>query len=152
MHPTLPVTMVMIEDDPGHARWIARNLRRAYITNGIVTLRDGQEAVAYLCPEPFTEEPPNVPYLVLLHLGLPLVDGYTVLDRMKRDERTQHIPVIILSMVAVPAEIERGYALGCNVSMTKPVEETRFIEALCQLGLCMSIVQLPTGLMPVTPH
>jgi DNA-binding NarL/FixJ family response regulator len=60
--------------------------------------------------------------------------------------------VVILSMVAVPAEIERGYALGCNVSMTKPVEETRFIEALRQLGLCMSIVQLPTGLMPVTPH
>jgi CheY-like chemotaxis protein len=80
------------------------------------------------------------------------VDGHTVLDRMKRDERTQHIPVIMLSMVVVPAEIERGYALGCNVSMTKPVEETRCIEALRQLGLCMSSVQLPTGLMPVTPH
>jgi DNA-binding response OmpR family regulator len=47
MHPTLPVTIVIIEDDPSHARLIARNLRRAYITNGIVTLRDGQEAVAY---------------------------------------------------------------------------------------------------------
>jgi hypothetical protein len=71
MHPTLPVTMVMIEDDPGHARWIERNLRRAYITNGIVTLHDRQEALAYLFPEPCIEEPPNVPYLVLLHLGLP---------------------------------------------------------------------------------
>jgi len=49
MHPTLPVTMVIIEDEPGHARLIARNLRRAYITNGIVTLRDGPEALAYLC-------------------------------------------------------------------------------------------------------
>ena len=80
------------------------------------------------------------------------MDGYTVRDCMKRDKRTQHIPVIILSTVDVPAEIERCYALGCNVHSTKPVEETRFIEALRQLGLCMSIVQLPTGLMPVIPH
>jgi hypothetical protein len=62
MHPTFPVTIV--EDDPGHARLIARSLRRAHMTNDIVILRDGQEAVAYLFPEPFTEEPPNVPYLV----------------------------------------------------------------------------------------
>ena len=66
MHPTLPVTMVMIEDDPGHARWIERSLRRAHITKDIVTLRDRQEALVYLFPEPRIEEPPNVPYLMLL--------------------------------------------------------------------------------------
>jgi hypothetical protein len=63
-HPTLPVTMEIIEDDPGHARWIARSLRRAHITKDIVILRDRQEALAYLFPEPCIEEPPNVPYLV----------------------------------------------------------------------------------------
>jgi CheY-like chemotaxis protein len=152
MHPTFPVTMVIIEDDPGHARWIARSLRRAHITKDIVTLHERQEALAYLCPEPRIEEPPNVPYLVYwIEVSLWWM-ATPVLDRMKRDERTQHIPVIMLSMVDVPAEIERCDALGCNVSMTKPVEETRFIEALRQLGLCMSIVQLPTGLVPVTPH
>jgi len=56
-----------------------------------------------------------------------------------------------LTTVDKPAEVERCYALGCNVYITKPVEETRFIEAIRQLGLCLSIVQIPTGLMPVPP-
>jgi CheY-like chemotaxis protein len=152
MQSTFPVTIVIVEDDPGHARLIERGLRRAHITNDIVILRDGQEALAYLFPEPEIEAPPNVPYLILLDLGLPIVDGYVVLERVKRDERTQHIPVIMLSTVDVPADIERCYALGCNVYMTKPVEETTFVEAIRQVGLCMSIVQIPTGLLPVTPH
>jgi CheY-like chemotaxis protein len=148
----LPVTIVIVEDDPGHARLMERSVRRAHITNDIVILRDGQDALDYLFPEPCIEEPPNVPYLMLLDLGLPIVDGYTVLQRVKRDERTHHIPVIILTTVDVPAEIERCYALGCTVYMTKPVEETRFIEVIRQLGLCLSIVQIPTGLTPVMPH
>ncbi len=152
MHSMPPVTIVIVEDDPGHARWMERSLRRTHITNDIVTLRDGQEALASLFPEPCIEGPPNVPYLILLDLGLPRVDGYTVLERVKRDERTQHIPVIMLTTVDVPAEIERCHALGCSVYMTKPVEETTFVEAIRQLGLFVSIVQIPTGLMPVTPH
>jgi CheY-like chemotaxis protein len=80
------------------------------------------------------------------------VDGYTALERVKHDERTQHIPVMILTTVDEPAAVERCYALGCNVSMTKPVEETRFLAALRQLGLCMSIVQISAGLLAVTPH
>jgi CheY-like chemotaxis protein len=148
----LPVTIVIVEDDPGHARLIERSLRRAHITNEMVILRDGQEALDYLFPEPFVPESPDLPSLMLLDLGLPEVDGYTVLERVKRDERTQHIPVIILTTVDVPAEIERCYALGCNIYITKPVEETKFLEAIRQLGLCMSIVPIPTGLMPVTPH
>jgi CheY-like chemotaxis protein len=146
------VTIVIVEDDPGHARLIERSLRRAHITNDIVILRDGHEALAYLFPEPWSEEPPHVPYLLLLDLDLPLVDGYTVLERMKRDERTQHIPVIILSTVNVPAEIERCYAFGCNVYITKPVAYEQFVEAIRRLGLFMSIVQIPTGRMLVTPH
>jgi CheY-like chemotaxis protein len=148
----LPVTIVIVEDDPGHARLIERSLRRAHITNDIVTLCDGQEALAYLFPEPSIGDPPNIPYLMLLDLGLPVVDGYTVLERVKRDERTQQMPVIILSTVDVPAEIERCYALGCNVYMTKPVEKPTFVEAIRQLGLFMSIVQIPTGPLPVTSH
>ena len=66
------------------------------------------------------------------------MDGYTALERVKHDERTQHIPVMILTTVDEPAEIERCYALGCSVYMTKPVEATRFIEALRQLGVCLS--------------
>jgi len=148
----LPVTIVIVEDDPGHARLIERSLRRAHITNDVVMLRDGQEALAYLFPEPWIEEPPHGPYLLLLDLGLPLVDGYTVLERVKGDERTQHIPVIILSTVDVPVEIERCYALGCNVYITKPVAYEQFVEAIRRLGFFISIVQIPTGSMPVTSY
>jgi CheY-like chemotaxis protein len=148
----LPVTMVIVEDDPRHARLIERSLRRAHIANEMVMLRDGQAALDYLFPEPSVTEPSDLPSLMLLDLALPILDGYHVLERVKRDERTQHIPVIILTTVDVPADVERCYALGCNVFITKSVEETRFIEAIRQWGLCKSIVRIPTGLMPVTPH
>src|SRR5215510_5876271 len=118
----LPVTIVIVEDDPGHARLMERSLRRAHITNGIVIMRNKQDALAYLFPEPsFSKYPPELPTLILLDLGLPIVDGYTVLERVKRDKQTQHIPMIMLTTVDVPAEVERCDALGCNVSITKPV-------------------------------
>jgi CheY-like chemotaxis protein len=144
MPPTLPVTIVIVEDDAGHARLTERSLRRAHISNAIVILRDGQEALDYLFPAPSSpEEPQDLPLLMLLDLGLPVVDGYGVLERMKRDERTQHIPVIILTSMGVPAEVERCYALGCNLYITKPVEYTEFAEAIRQLSLFVSIVQIP---------
>ena len=145
MPPTLPVTIVIVEDDAGHARLTERSLRRAHISNAIVILRDGQEALDYLFPEPSSpEEPPDLPLLMLLDLALPVVDGYGVLERMKRDERTQHIPVMILTSMGVPAEVERCYALGCNLYITKPVEDTEFTEAMRQLGLFISMAQIPS--------
>jgi CheY-like chemotaxis protein len=120
MHPPLPVTILIVEDDPGHARLTERSLRRAHISNAIAILRDGQEALDYLFPAPSCPEaPPTLPLLMLLDLGLPVVDGYGMLERMKREERTQHIPVIILTSMGVPAEVERCYALGCNLYITK---------------------------------
>jgi CheY-like chemotaxis protein len=91
-----------------------------------------------------TEAPPDLPLLIFLDLSLPVVDGYRVLERVKHDERTQHIPVIILTTMDVPAEVERCYALGCNVYMTKPVQSTEFTEAIRQVGLFVSIVQIPS--------
>jgi hypothetical protein len=67
MHSTLPVTIVIVEDDPGHARFIERGVRRAHITHDIVILRDGQAALDDRFPEPWIENPPNVPYLILLN-------------------------------------------------------------------------------------
>ena len=80
------------------------------------------------------------------------MDGYQVLKRVKRDERMQHIPVIILTTVEEPAEVERCYVLSWNVCITKPMAYEQFIEAICRLGLFVSIVQIPTGLLPVTSH
>jgi CheY-like chemotaxis protein len=141
-----PVTILLVEDDPGHARLIERNLRRAHITNAIITLSDGQEAVDYLFKEQtYAGAGHAMPLLMLLDLNLPGLDGYQVLTRLKADERTRHIPVIILTTTDEPYEIERCYTLGCNVYVTKPVEYAQFAEAIHTLGLFLSIVEVPRG-------
>jgi CheY-like chemotaxis protein len=140
------VTMVLVEDDPGHARLIERNLRRAHITNNIVVLRDGQEAVEYFFPAGKDVAAWRVmPLLVLLDLNLPGADGYQVLARLKADERTRRIPVIILTTTDDPRDIERCYDLGCNVYITKPVEYEQFAEAIRKLSLFLSVVKVPEG-------
>ena len=141
-----PVTLLLVEDDPGHARLIERNLRRAHITNEIITLSDGQRAIDYLFKErTYRGAMHAMPLLMLLDLNLPQLDGYQVLERIKADERTRHIPVLILTTTDEPHEIERCYALGCNVYVTKPVEYDEFAEAIRKLGLFLSIVQIPLG-------
>lgn len=146
MPDNLPVTLLLVEDDPGHARLIERNLRRAHITNEIVVFGDGQEAVDYLFKENgYSGARHAAPLLVLLDLNLPGLDGYQVLGRLKADERTRHIPVIILTTTDDPREIERCYALGCNVYITKPVEYEQFTEAIRKLGLFLSVVKIPNG-------
>jgi len=140
------VTILLVEDDPGHARLIERNLRRAHITNEIVTLGDGQQALDYLFKEgTYAGATHTLSLLLLLDLNLPQLDGYQVLARLKADARTRHIPVIMLTTVDDPYEIERCYALGCSVYVTKPVEYEQFEEAIRKLGLFLSIVQIPPG-------
>ena len=140
------ITIVLIEDNEGHARLIEKNLRRANISNPIVKLTDGQLALDYFFGADgyvVTLQPP--PMLVLLDLNLPVVDGYRVLESLKSDERTQHIPVIILTTTDDVYEINRCYELGCNVYITKPVEYEKFAEAIGKLGLFLSVVMLPNG-------
>jgi CheY-like chemotaxis protein len=146
MPSNLPVTIVLVEDDAGHARLIERNLRRAHITNDITVLGDGQEAVDYFFKEAaYAGAEHALPLLVLLDLNLPGLDGYQVLARLKSDERTRQIPVIVLTTTDDPREVERCYALGCNVYITKPVEYEQFSEAIRRLGLFLSVVKIPNG-------
>ena len=139
--PDIPkVTILLVEDDPGHARLIEKNLRRANITNDIVHVTDGQQAIDYL----FSNGRPRS-LLVLLDLNLPALDGYQVLERMKKDERTKRIPVIILTTTDDSREVARCYELGCNVYVTKPVDYEQFSEAIRKLGLFMAVLMIPDG-------
>ena len=139
------VTILLAEDDEGHARLIERNLRRANITNEIVTVGDGENALKYIAAHVRTNAGPlPLPLLVLLDLNLPVMDGYQVLQRLKADERTKRIPIIVLTTTDDPREVTRCYDLGCNVYITKPVDYERFCEAIQQLGLFLSVVTLPT--------
>jgi len=142
MPDTQPVTILLVEDDPGHARLIERNLRRARITNEIIMLTDGQVAVDYLCGEGLRRP---LPLLILLDLNLPGLSGFQVLERLKADGQTKHIPVICLTTTDNPQDIERCYALGCNVYITKPIAYEQFAEVIRQLGLLLSIVKIPQG-------
>jgi len=138
------LTLVLVEDDPGHALLIEKNLRRAGIANNIIKLDDGQKAVDFLFKqgEYSGAEHPS-PFLVLLDLNLPVFSGYQVLEAIKNDARTKAIPVVILTTTDNPHEISRCYELGCNVYIAKPVEYEHFSDAIRKLGLFLSIVRVP---------
>ena len=140
------VSILIVEDDAGHARLIEKNLRRAKISNGITRVENGREALDFLFSEGAFEgqERPS-PLLVLLDLNMPVMDGYQVLERMKADPRTQKIPVVVLTTTDDAREVTRCYELGCSVYITKPVEYETFCDAIQQLGLFMSIVTVPDG-------
>ena len=138
------VTILLVEDDPGHARLIEKNLRRSGLSNDIVTLDNGQKAVNFLFKEgEYKDDTTPVPLLVLLDLNMPVLDGYQVLQRIKYDERTKRVPVVVLTTTDNPSEIARCYELGCNVYVTKPVEYDQFCEAIRQLGLFLAVVKIP---------
>lgn len=138
------VTILLVEDDPGHARLIEKNLRRAGIVNPILLLDTGQKAVDFLFKKgEYAESEQTAPFLILLDLNLPVLNGFQVLQAIKGDPRLKAIPVVILTTTDNPHEIKRCYELGCNVYVTKPVEYEQFTESIRKLGLFLSIVRVP---------
>ncbi len=147
MPPVEDVTILLVEDDPGHARLIEKNLRRNQVTQEIIQLHDGQSAVDYLASTGAYEghlRPERL--LVLLDLNLPGLDGYQVLRRVKADPLTQRIPVVVLTTTEDSREVDRCYELGCSLFVTKPVHYGEFTETLRRLGDLLSIVKVPAGL------
>ena len=138
------VTILLVEDDPGHARLIEKNLRRGRITNELIIIRDGKEAEDYLFGEgkyAGFQRPSQL--LVLLDLNLPVKDGFQILQRLKSDERKKLIPVIVVTSTDDNREVLRCYELGCNVFITKPVDYQKFCDAIKNLGLFLSVVSWP---------
>ena len=138
------VTVLLVEDDPGHAALIKKNLKRAGINNPFVHLKDGQEAVDFIfCKGEYEGKERPAKLLVLLDLNMPLLDGYQVLKMMKEDDATKNIPVVVLTTTESPDEVQRCYELGCNVFITKPVEYDEFTAAIRKLGLFIEIMMVP---------
>ncbi|GLK67099.1 response regulator [Hansschlegelia plantiphila] len=134
------VVIVMIEDDEGHARLIEKNVRRAGVNNEIRHFADGTSALSYL-KSPEVRE--NGPMLILLDLNLPDMTGIDILTILKGDDRLRRAPVIVLTTTDDKVEIQRCYDLGCNVYITKPVDYDTFATAIRQLGLFLSVMQVP---------
>ena len=139
-----PLTIIMIEDDDGHATLIERNIRRAGVSNEIIKFASGTPALDYLIGgggKPGVKN--GKPYMVLLDLNLPDMSGVDILKKLKETPKTERIPVIVLTTTDDKNEIQRCYDLGANVYVTKPVNYENFANAIRQLGLFFSVVQVP---------
>ena len=139
-----PVQIVMIEDDEGHARLIEKNIRRAGVNNEILPFGNGTDALAFLFgADGSGEDSAGRHLLILLDLNLPDMGGVDILEKVKANPHTKLSPVIVLTTTDDSREIQRCYDLGANVYITKPVNYDGFANAIRQLGLFFSVMQVP---------
>ena len=134
--------LLLVEDNPDDEALTLRALRKHKLANEVVVTRDGQEALDFLFGEGEyagrdTSLPPQV---ILLDLKLPKVDGLSVLRQLRQNPRTQHVPVVILTSSKEESDLLRGYELGANSYVRKPVNFEEFVEAARQLGLCWLVL------------
>jgi CheY-like chemotaxis protein len=134
----------MIEDDEGHARLIERNIRRSGVNNEIIPFSNGTDAVKHL----FGSDGTGINHkgralLILLDLNLPDMTGIEILRQIKDNKYLKATPVVVLTTTDDSQEIKRCYELGCNVYITKPVNYESFGNAIRQLGLFFSVIQVP---------
>lgn len=137
------VVILIAEDDLGHARLVEKNLRRAGLHNTIQRFDNGQAVLDFLFRRGELQRPPDTPYLLLLDIRMPQVDGVEVLRQIKADGELRKIPVIMLTTTDDPREVERCHAIGCSNYIVKPVNYDKFAEAITSLGLYISLVQVP---------
>jgi CheY-like chemotaxis protein len=138
------VSVLIAEDDDGHAKLIEKNLVRAGLSNPIERFHNGQEVLDFLLgKDPKRKRKPETSYLLLLDIRMPQVDGIEVLRQIKEHQELKKMPVSMLTTTDDPREIERCHALGCNNYIVKPVDYDKFAEAIRQLGLFISLVEVP---------
>jgi two-component system, response regulator len=126
-----PVELLLVEDNPSDEELTLHVLKKHNLTNRIKVVRDGAEALEFL----FGEAAGKPPRLILLDLKLPKVNGLEVLGRIRSEELTKRIPVVVLTSSREENDLYRSYELGVNSYIVKPVDFAQFTEAVRQLGL-----------------
>jgi two-component system response regulator len=138
-------TILLVEDNPDDVTLTLRAFRKNKIANKVVVARDGVEALDYLfCQEAHANRDPNdTPKLILLDLKLPKLDGIQVLERLRGNERTKLLPVVILTSSKEEQDLISGYKCGANSYVRKPVDFNKFVEAVHQIGLYWLLINEP---------
>ncbi len=134
------VDVVIVEDDPNDAELIMRVFRKHNMVNKIVLLKDGAEALEFF----FGSGSDDHPKVVLLDLKLPKINGIEVLQRLKADERTKNIPVVVLTSSAENQDIKDAYKYGVNSYVTKPIRFEEFANAVAELRLYWLLLNQPS--------
>jgi CheY-like chemotaxis protein len=133
-------TILIVDDDEGHAILIRQNLEGAGLANRIEHFRDGQAILDFFF---YRRDLANETYLVLLDIRMPKVDGIEVLRRLKAEPKFRTLPVIMLTTTEDSREVERCHQLGCSVYIQKPVDYDRFAEAIRRIGLFVPLLLVP---------
>ncbi len=134
---TSPRAILLVEDNPDDERLTIRALRRGNLVNEILIARNGEEALSLL----FNLE--QLPCVVLLDLKLPKVDGLEVLRRIRANEQTRLLPVVVLTSSSEDRDIVESYNLGANSYVQKPVDFSQFTDSVRQLGLYWALINQP---------
>ena len=137
--------ILIVEDNPDDEALTLRALKKNNIGNRLVVVRDGVEALDFLfCTGSYAErDPRDVPQAILLDLKLPKIDGLEVLKRIRANERTSLLPVIILTSSKEEQDLLQSYRNGANSYVRKPVDFNEFLEAARQLGLYWLVLNEP---------
>ena len=133
--------ILLVEDNASDAELTIRALKKAHVANDVHLMRDGAEALDVLFGKGAAER--ALPRVVLLDLKLPKVDGLEVLRRVKGNDRTKLIPVIVLTSSREESDLVASYRLGANSYIVKPVESEKFFEAVNQIGLYWLLLNEP---------
>lgn len=136
--------ILLVEDNPKDLELTQAALERCQLANALVVTRDGAEAIDYLSRQgEYADRPAGHPAVVLLDLKLPKIDGLEVLATVKKNPDLRHIPVVMLTSSREEQDVVKSYDLGVNAFVVKPVEFSKFFEAIRDLGVFWAILNEP---------
>lgn len=137
------IDILLVEDNPHDVEWTLDALDVQHLANRVKVLKDGKEALDYIFRTGTYKKEDDArknPVLILLDMNLPKIDGYEVLHRIRSDERTKNIPIVVLTDSRDEGERAKYYDLGANSYIEKPVEVPKFIKALGDVGFYWAVL------------